>query len=284
MELTSEPDRIPGTPRTVSVERIESRVEAKIIGPDGPLEMPAGKQVEFKVLDEELGGLEDPKPTSVVFRPKFLTRDKDSGVQEQKVSVQGTVELTMEEARKLAPSYSGASEAETVRLEEKTEVTLEGCVVKITEPEREPTYTAKDGKLFDVKAKVTTLASEGAEGDPIPEVDVKFTIEDGTKESAEPVEETKTTDSEGVAEMEYNFSGTEESRDGEIMIKAEIRGAKNSLDYDEKKVRVTRIPELTLTAYVTRVFEKEGGESDKTYDPERYKVSRTIKLEVEESE
>jgi len=284
MELTSEPDRIPGTPRTVSAERIESKVEAKLIGPSGALEMPAGKQVEFKVLDEELGGLEDPKPTSVSFRPKFLARDRDGGVQEQTVSVQGTLELTMEEARRLAPSYSGASEAETVRLEEKAEVTLEGCVVKITEPEGEQTYTAKDGKLFDVKAKVTTLAAEGAEGDPIPEVDVKFTIEDGTKESAEPLEETKTTDSKGVAELEYNFSGTEESRDGEIRIKAEIRGAKNSPDYDEKKVRVTRIPELTLTAYVARVFEKEGGDPDKTYDPERYKVSRTIKLEVEESE
>ncbi|HUS79057.1 MAG TPA: DUF5685 family protein [Patescibacteria group bacterium] len=284
MELNSEPDRIPGTPRTVSAERIESKVEAKLIGPSGALEMPAGKQVEFKVLDEELGGLEDPKPTSVAFRPKFMAKDKDGGVQERMVSVQGNLEFTMKEARKLVPSYSGASEVETVRLEEKTEVTLEGCIVKITEPEEESTYTAKDGKLFDVKAKVTTLAAEGAEGDPIPEIDVKFTFEDRTKESPEPVEETKTTDGEGVAEIEYNFTGAEESRDGEIIIKAEIRGAKNSLDYDEKKVMVAKIPELTLTAYVARVFEKEGGEPDKTYDPERYKVTRTIKLEVEESE
>jgi hypothetical protein len=282
MELTSEPERIPGTLKTVSIERIESKVEAKLFGPSRALEIPSGKKVEFQLLDEELGNLVEPKPINVTFRPKFLARDKDSGVQERSVTIHGSLEFSDEEVRQLIPSYSGSSESETVRLEEKTEVTLEGCMVKITEPDGEPSYIAMDGKLFDMKAKVTTFASEASEGDPIPDVEIKFTFEDKTKDSSEPVEETKVTDQNGVVDIEYNFTDAENSKDGEIIVTAEILGAKNSRDYEIKTFKVTKAPTLTLKTYMSRTRAKEGSEPEETYDPKKYEVSRTIKLEVEE--
>jgi hypothetical protein len=282
MELTSIPDRIPGALKTVSIDRIESKVEAKLIGPSGALVIPSGKQVDFKLLDEEFGNLEEPEPSNVTFRPKFLARDKDGGVQERSVSIQGSLEFTEDEVRQLIPSYSGSSEGETVRLEEKTEVTLEGCMVKITEPEGEPSYIAMDGKLFNMKAKVFALASEASERDSIPGVEIKFTFEDTTKVSSEPIVETKITDHEGVVDIDYNFTDAENSKDGEIIVTAEIHGAKKSRDYDKKTFKVAKSPTLTMKTYMSRIRKKEGSEAEETYDPEKYEVSRTIKLEVEE--
>jgi hypothetical protein len=277
LDLRAKPMELPGARMLEDNKPVKSLIEAKLVGSKGEHNIPSGKAVEFELIDQEMGALEEKKPTSVVFRPNFIVRDLDNGVVDYRTTIKGQVELSRNQVEMIQPG-SSTFQGESALYQDSEELKIDGCLVKIIEPKEGDKFIALDGKLFDIKAKVQT-PSKGGEG--VPGIEVKFTITDGTKKGSDPLEKKINTDRKGEALHEYIFEKSENSEDGDITIKAEVYGAKSTQDWDEIKVQVKTGLSIQIKATMSRVV-GEYSEKFSKHAMENYEAIRLIELKEEE--
>jgi hypothetical protein len=303
--LTASPLQIPGAEQTENIPRIWSTIDATITCPSGDFTLSGENKISFTLEDKDLSNWEEHQASSYRFGPAFLTYKRENKKESQKASIKAEADLNIEELHQISPLIRGPTKSiggqyfdgefstgaivesgadiisKNIHLEESIDVSIIGCRISILEPENGERFMAKEGELFEVKAKVTA-PSQALPEDPIPHVPVKFIFKDGTKKPAEIIHRNNEyTDKNGIVKIMFELKDLDNSEYGKVGIKAEISGVRGTKDWDEKEVLVIFPLELDVTARIQRVFQ----DSEMiTSNKEKYEVKKKINLEMEKKE